>query len=47
MVSDTGLGLEKQIKARSPPKRNSSNERFSRGELATKGAYVEKVPNSD
>lgn len=32
VVSDTGLGLDKQTKAWSLPKRDSSNDRFSRSE---------------
>lgn len=46
-MSDVGLGLEKQIKAWSPPRRNSGNDRFSRGKLSAKGPYMERVSNSD
>ena len=35
------------MKAQFPPKRNSRNDRFSRGKLGTKEAHMEKVPNSD
>lgn len=42
-----GLGLGRQIKAWSSPKRNSSSDKFSRAELGTKGAYMEKAPSSD
>lgn len=47
MVSGAGLGPEQQMKAWSPPKGNSSNDRFSRVEPGTKEACMEKVPNSD
>lgn len=35
------------MKAQFPPKRNSRNDRSSRGKLGTKEAHMEKVPNSD